>query len=1277
MAAENGADGSVVIEINADDSNFQRSLNELSNTITSSFGSAIDNAVQRLSEQFRELGSNASGAGNNIGGAFGEGSHARNSVTDFSNIMQNAFGHLIADAVEKLIQKVMELGQSIWQAGVSFESAFTGVMKTVDETANISYADLENQIRDMSKNLPSTVEEISAVAEAAGQLGIKTDDVASFSKTMIDLGNSTNIVAEEAASSLAKFANVTKMSSDQYGNLGAAIVDLGNNYATTERDIVNMATRLAATATTAGINEQGILALSTALSSVGIEAEAGGTAMSTFIKKVQTAVETQSKNLSKYAEIAGMTAEEFSKVFKEDGTQAINAFLTGLGKLDQNGGSALSVLNDMGLKEVRLSNAILALSNAGNLLTRTIETSNTAWEENTALTEEASKRYETTESKIQMLKNAVNDFFISIYQSMSLGFDVGPITEYINTLNSAFQDDGFNGLLDKAQELFDISDSTIEGLKKLAEKLPSLLQAAADAFITLLHSVEEISGDILEKLVDYFFPLLIDGLEWISEHGEVVNTLIRTFIGLWAGEKLANGVKNVGTLVTNIKNFGSVLSGSAGKVNVYLAALQAVVVVGTVLAGAVDSATEKLIQTDKLDSETQAIYDRNEAYKNSIKLAEQNAQTDINTANAVEKWWGQLQNLVDENGNVAGSMSEVERLIYNINEATGLNIEVIDGQIQSYKDLTESVDDYIETMRRKAIVDNYSDAYGEAVANIDEIQENYDNARGKSIVANTQANALTAEVNRLQEEKQKLIDEANELYDKNRIKEGNELMEKAHSMRDTISQYEGIIAQKKEELTTASTQKSIYGSQLEEYKQVIGKVEALLAEQYEETKDIAEQTGQSIKDTANSTVKYLSDEEAKKLHYQAEMAKELVEITEAEYFNRIESIANQLDRETALYQQYTKEVAKGRRKLAEESAKDLEAAEKTIYKSAQDRAKEEIKAVKDNLNDLIDTYKDKYDDVIKLRDQYKKKLMGDSIFTVTTETDQKTGKTYSTYTIENMTEMLKKREEYAKQIAALQKRNISEGLLEELESLDIDQATVFAKQMNKMSDDEWDKLNSSYARLDKITSDIANDRYKSDLDNIQTEFADKATAIFDGMSDDIKNAGMNSIQAYIDGFNINKENAFKELDSAVEEITEKIKNGIADSSVDLSGTLSDIVGDANIGSTLVDNIVSSITEGQDEIEEALQTIFDNTGLDMQIKADVQNAAATASSSGYNAATVVIANQTAASSESSSAPKASGTSRTIDVNLKLTDDGKRIMAEIVNSENKKLQIQGGT
>ena len=45
---------------------------------------------------------------------------------------------------------------------------------------------------------------------------------------------------------------------------------------------------------------------------------------------------------------------------------------------------------------------ILSLSNSGDLLTRTVNTANTAWSENTALTAEAEKRYGTTASKVTM-----------------------------------------------------------------------------------------------------------------------------------------------------------------------------------------------------------------------------------------------------------------------------------------------------------------------------------------------------------------------------------------------------------------------------------------------------------------------------------------------------------------------------------------------------------------------------------------------------------------------------------------------------------------------------------------------------------------------------------------------------------------------------------------------------------------------------------------------------------------------------------------------------------
>ena len=167
----------------------------------------------------------------------------------------------------------------VLKAAIDYESAFAGVKKTVDETATVSYQKLSDGIRQMAKELPASAVEIANVAEVAGQLGIKTEDILSFSRTMIDMGESTNLSAEEAATAIAKIANIMGLTSDEYSRFGAAVVDLGNNFATTEKDIVEMTNRLAAGGKLAGLSTADILGLATAMSSVGIEAEAGGTAM--------------------------------------------------------------------------------------------------------------------------------------------------------------------------------------------------------------------------------------------------------------------------------------------------------------------------------------------------------------------------------------------------------------------------------------------------------------------------------------------------------------------------------------------------------------------------------------------------------------------------------------------------------------------------------------------------------------------------------------------------------------------------------------------------------------------------------------------------------------------------------------------------------------------------------------------------------------------------------------------------------------------------------------
>lgn len=347
---------------------------------------------------------------------------------------------IVAAGIAVALKEIYEYFASCAQASIDFESAITGVAKTTDLTDE-ELAAMSDSIKALSTEIPATTEEIAAVAEAAGQLGIQKDVLLDFTEIMTMLGTATNMTADEAATALARFANITGMATDNYGRLGSVIVDLGNNFATTESEIVAMGTRLASAGKLAGLTEPEIMALAAAMSSVGIEAEAGGTAMTQTLNAIEKAVAKGGDDLAEFARIAGMSSEEFSSAWKNDAMSALTSFIGGLGKLDEQGESTVLVLEDLGLTGIRQSNMLKALGLAADQMTGAVNTANTAWQQNTALTNEANKRYATAQSRLTMMQNAYNNLKVAIGDAytpaLSEAYGVG--TKVLNSVTKFVQ----------------------------------------------------------------------------------------------------------------------------------------------------------------------------------------------------------------------------------------------------------------------------------------------------------------------------------------------------------------------------------------------------------------------------------------------------------------------------------------------------------------------------------------------------------------------------------------------------------------------------------------------------------------------------------------------------------------------------------------------------------------------------------------------------------------------------------------------------------------------
>lgn len=368
---------------------------------------------------------------------------------------------------------LVAIGKSSVSTFTTFESAFAGVRKTVSATEE-EFQVLAKSIREMSKTMPTSASEIASVVEIAGQLGVQKDALLGFSEVMINLGNTTNLSAGMAAESLAQFANITKMSQKDFDRLGSVIFKLDTNMATTAASMTDMATRMASAGKQVGMTEAEIFSLAAALASTGMEAQAGGTAISRVMVNMQLAVEKGGDDLKNFASVAGMTSGQFRKAFKEDAAGALISFIEGLGTMEDRGRSAIATLENMGITEVRVRDALLRAASAGDLFANAIALGTEEWEKNEALTKGAEERYKTFSSNLEIFKNKIKEIGVLI------GGNITPVlSDILSIASPVLQAIAF------ALELF---NKLPEPVRKVVIVL-AMLMAVIGPFLTIIGSL--------------------------------------------------------------------------------------------------------------------------------------------------------------------------------------------------------------------------------------------------------------------------------------------------------------------------------------------------------------------------------------------------------------------------------------------------------------------------------------------------------------------------------------------------------------------------------------------------------------------------------------------------------------------------------------------------------------------------------------------------------------------------------------------------------------------
>lgn len=315
----------------------------------------------------------------------------------------------LATGVRRLFLGIGGALGTFTSAAVSFESAFVTVRRVVDES-EAGFAQLNKNIREMSKELPIGANELANLMSVAGRMGIRgVDNLTKFTDTIAKLQMTTDIVGEDAAAALAQLLNVLDEAPANIDRVGSTIVDLGNNFAATEMSIVNMATRIAGAGRVVGLSTSDVLGLATALAQAGVRAEMGGSAISRVMINMSQAVANGSKEIHTFAEVAGMSTRQWVDQFRTDPVRAIEAFIRGLRRMDDAGQNVFATLEAVGMTEIRTRDALLRLIGASDKMSEAIDRSNRAWQQNIALTNEVEEALNTTGAQTRLLWNELVD----------------------------------------------------------------------------------------------------------------------------------------------------------------------------------------------------------------------------------------------------------------------------------------------------------------------------------------------------------------------------------------------------------------------------------------------------------------------------------------------------------------------------------------------------------------------------------------------------------------------------------------------------------------------------------------------------------------------------------------------------------------------------------------------------------------------------------------------------------------------------------------------------
>jgi len=293
------------------------------------------------------------------------------------------------------------------KTAAEFETAFTGLERTNLNATTEQLASLQRQFIELSTALPVSFTELAAIGTLGAQLGIATEDLASFTETVAKFSATTNVSTERAAEDFGALASLLNLSSDAYDNMASSIAYLGVNSVATETEILSVTTAISAVATQAGLSSDYVLGLSGAMASLRIPAEQSRGALTRIFQEVTRAAAMGENGMTKFAEVLRISKAEALSLAQTNPEEFFNKLLSGLSSFDAT--QITQSLDEMNLSDIRVTNTLARLAGNMDVVQQSLDDANVGFVAGSAVNEMYAKRTEDLSAKIQTMLNTVSD----------------------------------------------------------------------------------------------------------------------------------------------------------------------------------------------------------------------------------------------------------------------------------------------------------------------------------------------------------------------------------------------------------------------------------------------------------------------------------------------------------------------------------------------------------------------------------------------------------------------------------------------------------------------------------------------------------------------------------------------------------------------------------------------------------------------------------------------------------------------------------------------------